>query len=559
MHPTFFNLRHIASILLFLILLSLPLKVSALPKDKTSVQQEIETQIARLKTKEPLSIANCTVSSVIVLPALYERFNYEPLWTNTKSIEQYFTVLTLIHEDGLNSDDYHTPLLKDIQGKINSTADPALQANFDILLTDSLIRLGYHLLVGKVDPVELDSNWNMDRTVCDLAQILDLAGAITDGDIVNLVDTLRPQAPLYNHLKAALSQYRQYEKEGGWLPVANGPVLKKGVTDSRVTELRKRLHATGDISGENLDSPFFDDAVTISVEHFQKRHGLKPDGIVGKQTLAALNIPVQDKINILLVNLERCRWILHDLPRQFVFVDIAGFQVKFFRQGKIIWQSRAQVGKTYRKTPVFKSDIKYLEMNPTWTVPPTIYQEDILPKVKKNPDYLKEKNMRVITYGREVVDESTINWSQYPKSTFPYLIRQDPGPTNALGQIKFMFANAHDVYLHDTPSKALFDSEERAFSSGCVRIENPFQFAEILLADNDISYERIVEIVEAKKTEKISLKTPVAIMLLYATATSDQQGNIYFKKDIYDRDAAVLTGLQQPFSFRDRPVLSQKK
>lgn len=542
--------------ILLVILLLLTVPALAAGSNGNDVRTEIKRQIKLLTTQQSLTIADDIVSSVVVLPALYEQADFKPLWTNEKSISQFFAVLDTINLDGLNRDDYHASLLHDLQEKCNSAPDQLLSADFDILLTDSLIRLGYHLLVGKVDPVALDASWNMSRTVGDLAHILQLAGAITDGNIVNMINNLRPQAPLYNHLKSALAQYRDYKKQGGWLPVSGGNILKKGVTDARVTQLRKRLHATGDLSASNLDSWIFDDTVSKAVKKIQQRHGLKPDGIVGKRTIAALNVPVQDKINAILVNLERCRWILHDLPAQFVIVNIAGFEVKFYRDGEIIWQSKAQVGKIYRQTPVFKSVIKYLVMNPTWTVPPTIFQKDILPKLKKNSGYLREKNMRVITWGREVVDAAEINWTDYPPKKFPYLIRQEPGPDNALGRIKFMFANDYDVYLHDTPSKTLFDRQERAFSSGCVRIENPFQFAELLLADNSITSDDFDKIIQSKKISQISLKTPVTIMLLYATATSDRQGNIYFNKDIYDRDKAILKGLQQPFSFRRSPVLS---
>jgi murein L,D-transpeptidase YcbB/YkuD len=250
---------------------------------------------------------------------------------------------------------------------------------------------------------------------------------------------------------------------------------------------------------------------------------------------------------------------LHDLPDQFVLVDIAGFEVQYRNGNSVMFETRAQVGKTYRKTPVFKSEIKFLVLNPTWTVPKTIFEKDYLPKIKKDPEFLAKKGMRVITFKGEDVDESTIDWSRYPKAGFPYMLRQGPGPTNALGQIKFMFPNSHDVYLHDTPSKSLFNENERTFSSGCVRIENPFKFGELLLNDPKWTEQALMEVIESKETKQISLKKSVTILLLYWTVRVEDDGTVVFKKDIYERDQNILSGLKSQFKFRKRPILTDKK
>jgi murein L,D-transpeptidase YcbB/YkuD len=214
------------------------------------------------------------------------------------------------------------------------------------------------------------------------------------------------------------------------------------------------------------------------------------------------------------------------------------------------------VGKTYRKTPVFRSRITYLEINPTWTVPPTILTNDILPKLKNDPGYLQKKDMRVLRYNGEPVDATTIDWNRYTGDNFPYLIRQDPGPGNALGRIKFMFPNKHLVYIHDTPSKSLFNRSERAFSSGCIRIENPYDFAELLLKNDQWNRNRILEIVDSKKTTTVNLPSPVTVILLYWTVNADGNGTVIFKNDIYDRDRAILAGLNQPFIFRQSPIVN---
>jgi len=270
-----------------------------------------------------------------------------------------------------------------------------------------------------------------------------------------------------------------------------------------------------------------------------------------------MNVSVQERIDQIKVNLERARWVLHDLPEDFVITDIAGFEVSYRRGGKIIWSTRAQVGKPYRKTPVFRGQIRYLEVNPTWTVPPTILRNDILPKLAKDLSYLQQMDMQALTHDGKHVDPSTIDWKQYPQKPFPYLLRQNPGPNNALGRIKFMFPNKHLVYLHDTPSRNLFERDQRAFSSGCIRVMHPFELAELLLDDPQWTQSRIEEVVKSKQTTRINLAKPVTVILMYWTVNITEDGGIMFKADVYDRDPAVLAGLSKPFSFRNAPFLEE--
>lgn len=524
------------------------------------VRGEIAKHVETLRSNGILTVQNVQISSITVLPALYERFDFRPVWGKEESVDQLILVLENIEDDGLKPSDYHLSLLKKLRTKliVEEPGSPALLAEFDMLLSDSLVRLGYHLLIGKVDPVELDINWNMERTVGELDQVIQMSSkAIADGSVAGFIQNMRPQAKVYNFLRSALVHYREIQVKGGWGQIAQGPTLKSGMNDSRVVSLRKRLTVTDDIAGDNLDDPSFDSTVEQAVKHFQKRHALVSDGFVGKNTLQALNQTVEEKINQIRVNLERARWVMHDLPEKFVLVDIAGFQVQYFVDKVSVFETRSQVGTTYRKTPVFKSQITYLELNPTWTVPKTIFIEDFLPKIKKNPEFLKERELRVITYRGENIDLKTIDWSRYPKRGFPYLLRQDPGPKNALGQIKFMFHNDHAVYLHDTPSRSLFDAKKRAFSSGCVRIEDPFQLAELLLDDEKWSQQELMKVIESRKTRQISLRNPVSVLLLYWTVKVADDGTVMFINDIYERDQSVLAGLNAQFKFRDRPIVRQ--
>ncbi len=526
--------------------------------DNPQVRAQIQAYVERLDTAQALQLRDTFVASQIVLPALYRQRQYEPVWQNVRSIHQLLEILDEIDADGLDANDYHVRELLDLQHELwHSDSDNAvLQAEYDLLLTDSLIRLGYHLLIGKVDPVELDSQWNMENTVGSLEMVLNLAAAIDVSDIDSLIDKLRPRSNIYTNLKKALARYQDIAADGGWPGIDRGATIRPGMSDPRVVDLRRRLQMTGDYTAADSPSMLYDRDLVDAVRLFQFRHGLDDDGLVGNKTIRIMNIPVQDKIEKLRVNLERARWVLHDLPQEFILADIAGFTVRYYRQGQEIWSARAQVGQPYRKTPIFRSRIRYLVMNPTWTVPRTILEEDILPKLHQNTDYLHKKRLQVLDFNGKPVDESMIDWALYPDKAFPYMLRQQPGPDNALGRIKFMFPNEHSVYLHDTPYRSLFHNNERAFSSGCIRIEKPYELAELLLRDQDRwSKGAILDTIDSLESHSVSLPEPVTVILFYWTAGVDSNGHILFRRDIYERDEAIAKGLSSRFRFRDKPIL----
>jgi len=518
-------------------------------------KSQIRSWVERIKSGNCAKDKDCPISSVILLPELYKKYSYQPIWTNPGSVRQLVDAIKDSYHDGLTPEDYHLSLIQQLQKALAAKPDPAKQAKLDVVLTDSLVRLGYHLLMGKVDPESLDRNWNMDRTL-KLDPILKMSAAIDNVQVTGLVAGFRPKADFYRDLKQVLANYRKIQAEGGWPEVPAGETLKPGMTTPRVTTIRQRLVVTTDMPAVSMESSLYDAAVEAGVKQFQQRHGFEADGIVGKGTLAAMNVSIKARIGQLRVNLDRARWVLHDLPQDFVVTDIAGFNLLYIRNGQEAWKTRVQVGKTYRKTPVFRDRIRYIEFNPTWTIPPGILRKDILPKVKRDPQYLQNKNMVVLNQQGKQIDIATIDWSQYPGKGFPYLIRQQPGPNNALGRVKFIFPNKHSVYLHDTPSKSGFKRAERAFSSGCIRVQNPFHFAELLLADKP-GWDRakIDTVVESRKTTRVNLSKPLTVMLLYWTAAVDNERRVVFKQDIYDRDGAVLVGLDGKFKFRGSKII----
>jgi murein L,D-transpeptidase YcbB/YkuD len=307
--------------------------------------------------------------------------------------------------------------------------------------------------------------------------------------------------------------------------------------------VRKRLRVTGDYAGPASDSCRYDPGLAVAVRAFQERHHLATDAVVGPATLAAMNISAAARVDQIRVNLERLRWSDSRAPRDRLLVDIAGQEVQLFRDDKPVWTSRVIVGRPERPTPVLRDQMEYIEINPRWTVPPTILKKDILPAMRRNPGYLKKKGLRVVTREGKPVSPGSVDWNTSAAS-FPYMIRQPPGERNALGQIKFMFPNRFSVYLHDTPHRGLFARPKRLYSSGCVRVQKPWELAELVLNDpKRWSREKLANMVASKRTRWIRLEKPLPVILTYWTADVGADGRVMFREDVYDRDPAVLRAL----------------
>jgi murein L,D-transpeptidase YcbB/YkuD len=259
-------------------------------------------------------------------------------------------------------------------------------------------------------------------------------------------------------------------------------------------------------------------------------------------------VPVAERIDQIRVNLERGRWTLHEIKGEFVLVDVAGFYASYFRNDEPIWTSRVVVGKDQRETPIFRSKITYVVFNPTWTIPPGILVKDKLPVLKRNPGALKAMNIRVLDGSGREVNPYSVNWNQYGSSRLPpYQFVQDPGPNNALGLVKVMFPNPYLVYLHDSPAKSLYEQDQRTFSSGCIRVQQPFELAELVLNDPQWNRQSMDAVIATKQTRTVNLKTPVPVLILYWTAQPRPDGQVVFRNDVYSRDAATLRALDAPF------------
>ncbi len=530
---------------------------SQVPDAVDPVVEAIQGRIDVLAAGLPVTVEGQPLDAPTALQLLYEKHGFRPFW-DAKRIAVLLDLIRSSSEDGLLPTDYHLSALGQLAKPRSMT--PLEAAQLELLATDAYATLLNHLYFGKVDPVKIDATWNFAPRRIEGRDTLDYVfDALTKPDIAAAVDEARPHQPMYRMAMEALAKYRRIQTAGGWPKIPAGSTLKPGVTDPRVAILRARLSAEDEDApgppaladatsgGSAAVSTLFDAPLEAALKRFQTRHVLTADGAVGPATLHELNVTVAQRIDQIRVNLERGRWVLHDIgDEDLVIVDVAGFEVRYLHNGAAIWRSRVQVGQPYRQTPIFKSAIDHIVLNPTWTVPPGILAKDILPAMRKDPDYLAKRGLRLIDRDGRPVNAAAVDLSK--GASFPYMVRQDPGPSNALGRVKIMFPNPYLVYLHDTPSKSLFERDRRAFSSGCVRVDRPFELVELLLApDPRWTRETIAAALATDQTRTIRLPAPVPILILYWTIDRGDTG-ILFKPDPYGRDPRLLKALNAPMS-----------
>ncbi len=516
--------------------------------DDAADREAIRVEIEQLRESDRLSVGDVEIASGDLLAQVYEERGFRPAWTDDGKVEDLLVAIRATAADGLDPADYHLDKLENVLDMIadGRELDTYERAALDIALTDSLIRLGYHQRFGKVNPYELDANWNFTRELGGRDPAVSLKGALEGDALPEYLAELFPRAELYQDLQRHLAEHRRIAEAGGWPTVPEGNTLRAGDTDPRLGVLAERLEITGDLE-RGVRADVYGGALEAAVKNFQERHGLDADGIVGPATLRAMNVPVEQRIDQLRINLERARWVLDNLEDNFVIVNIAGFRAYVYRDREPVWSTRVVVGKTYHKTPVFKSEMKYIVFNPTWTVPYSIATKEMLPAVRRDPNYLPSRNFIVKNRSGDIVDPATIDWANVSPRSFPYTFVQQPGTSNALGEIKFMFPNQYSVYLHDTPSKSLFARAGRTFSHGCVRVENPFDFAEVLLGPDGWDAEKVQAERMRRETRSIFLSEPMPVLLLYWTAEVGPDGEVHFYDDVYERDQAILTALEAPY------------
>ncbi|MDX2454445.1 L,D-transpeptidase family protein [Desulfosarcina sp.] len=525
------------------------------------VQAIIRARLDRNPAATSLSCQGEMICGIQMLPLVYRDRKHLPLWIDAsfrlEKAEALAEAIDRAGEDGLLPIDYHQDAIHELLAEIceqssaagPTSVSPELWADLDLILTDAYLLYGSHLAGGRVNPETLHADWKINTGAVDLSA--SLASAASTGDINAALKRLRPAHSGYTTLRNALAQLRGLAAANGWPVLDDSITIMPGDVSSAVGDLRRRLAVGGDLGpiGPDEDALFFDATLASAVKRFQQRNGLKADGIAGRNTIGMLNVAVEQRVRQVVVNLERWRWLPHDLGTLYIIVNTADFNLKAVENGRVALQMRVVVGRPARRSPVFSANMTYLVVNPYWNVPTSIAVEDILPELQKDVAYLAQRGIRVLqNWGLDApeVDPATVDWHAYHANRFPFRLRQDPGPNNALGRIKFMFPNPFAVYLHDTPNRSLFKRVQRDFSSGCIRVEAPFVLADFVLAgDQRWTPDALTEAIENGETRTIRLKQPVSVHLLYMTAWADETGVIQFRRDIYDRDRELDRAIGQ--------------
>jgi murein L,D-transpeptidase YcbB/YkuD len=427
-------------------------------------------------------------------------------------------------------------------------------AALDILLTDAYIIISSHLYLGKVNPENLKAVWNIQRSTPELMIDKRLQEAIANQNIRKSFEELYPSFTIYKRMRDGLRFMYDHQKRfdakfiGTWKKLKTDKSIKLGDSHNQVAEIRSKLQFWNFVEQYYpKEEKVYDSLMEQGIKLLQKRHGLEMDGVIGQGTIHALNQSPEDLIATAKVNMERLRWLPANIKDQeLILVNTANYQLDFISKRDTILSSKVIVGKSYHSTPQFSAEMSYLVFSPTWTVPNSITRNEIIPSIRKNPNYLASKNMTVITNSGAAVDPSTIDWQKVNARNFPYMIRQEPGEQNSLGLVKFMFPNKYSVYIHDTPSRSLFAREDRALSHGCIRIQKPIELAKLLLAhDSQWTEEKIRESMGLKRERVVNLDRKIPVVIFYLTYWTDTTGQEFFRQDIYNRDNEILKVLTE--------------
>ncbi len=473
-----------------------------------------------------------------------------PVWVNddvpTEHAHDLLHILEMSTYDGLNPDDYDIQTIRHLMG----SGHAGELAELDLRLSLSLMQFLSDLGSGRTEPSALDPELFVYPQDIDKTGAIE-AAAIAE-DIGVFVGGYRPRQVDYWRLKGVLANYRAMARTGGWPTIDPGPLMKEGDRSARVAQLRKRLRREGDLAPPDdplapFDPELFDQALVEAVESFQDRYGLEQDGQVGPNTLTALNTSIERRIEQLVLNLERRRWMSDKLASRYIYVNLADFHLQLVDSGEVAFETPVVIGSLYNKTPVFSADMTYLVINPFWNVPPSIATTELLTKARADSEYFRENGFDIFenwNADAQVLDSTSIDWSEVDAQNFSYKVRQRPGPTNALGQLKFMLPNDYNIYLHDTPDRAHFDLNERSFSHGCVRVADPEALANAILeGQSDWTLDEIVDAVGSGERTQVNLDQSLPVQITYLTAWVDDDNRVHFRNDVYDRDQILADAL----------------
>ncbi len=481
-----------------------------------------------------------------VVAQAYQANNFRSLWYSAGRLTAAGKLAQKALQDaaslGLDAEDYQHVLL---MMPADSVLTPREQQEAELLMADRLLLLAQHIKHGRLYPDTLLPNNTLGLGIIKAFNDIIASGQI-EQQLQPWLASLIPKQRAYQYLAMELDRLQDLPKQALGL----NKTLKLKDQGSEVARLRQLLREFGYLknTGVIADPETFDLTLQKAVMDFQLAHSLETDGIAGPGTRMALERLLNGDIQMILVNMERWRWMPESFGNDYIAVNIANFDLNYFYEGKLALTMKTIVGKNYRKTPTFTKDMRYFVVNPTWNVPHMIASKDLLPKIQKDVNFLADMNMLVWQgWGDQQVriDPLSVDWQKLTAKTFPYRLQQMPGPKNALGRVKFMFPNEHNVYLHDTNDRALFAKSQRTFSSGCIRLEKPLALLELIAKNHaGLDGQATQQFIDSGREKTVLLKQPLPVHIQYWTTWIDAEGRVHYRHDIYDRDQAIWQALQ---------------
>lgn len=520
---------------------------------KTTIQKTIQTK-KLTKNFELRSISDST----ILLDALvnkkhsfytnyalefYKKRNYEYAWFSKEGMESRVDMfLNLINSGDQKIEFSSDSLIANyaiIREESNLASAQQKLSDLELKLTYTFFEFADKEWSGSDEKLVKKLEWYIPKKKIRYETILD---SLINENPANVTTFKAPMYSQYGLLKEKLELYKTIEEKGGWRPIIT-PIksFKIGDTSSIISQIKKRLYITYDF--KHLDtSTYFDKNLESGVKEYQHRYGMVEDGKVGLDVLKEMNVPIHQRIEQIIVNLERCRWVPYDLKGNYLIINIPEFKLHTFENNVNIWDMNVVVGKATHKTVIFNGSIKYIVFNPYWVVTPNIFEKEFIPKLRKDPGYLNKQNIELVKANEPnvLLDPYKINWNNNSQSYHSYVAKQKPGPNNSLGKVKFIFPNQYNIYLHDTPAKELFSESSRSFSHGCIRLAEPEKMAKYLLKNqtgwNDVYFDKTYN---TSKENYVQLTKNMPVIIAYFTAWVDKEGKLNFRKDIYGHDAKM--------------------
>lgn len=475
------------------------------------------------------------------LAAFYRDAGYASVWTGKTSKERtrrkaLLAALNTADNHGLSKARYDATGLK---SKMSSAKTPRDLGLLEVEISKTYLRYARDVQTGMLVPTSIDSGIVRKAPLRNRTSYLT---SLVKSSPVAFFKSLPPKTPDYIRLMKEKLKLERIIGKGGWGQRVPKGKLKPGQSGNAVVILRNRLIKMGFL--RRSASKTFDASLQKSVQQFQLAHGLTADGVAGDGTIAEVNKSAKFRLQSVMVAMERERWLNKDRGKRHVLVNLTDFTAKIVDNGRVTFQTRSVVGKNQsdRRSPEFSDVMEHMIINPTWNVPRSIATKEYLPMLKKNPNAVG--HLRLVDARGRTVNRGSVDFTQYSTKTFPFNIKQPPGNSNALGLVKFMFPNKHNIYLHDTPAKSLFARESRAYSHGCIRLHQPFDFAYALLAKQESNPKPFFQtILKTRKETQVNLNTPVPVHIIYRTAFTNAKGPIQYRRDVYGRDAKIWKAL----------------